>query len=143
MKIFVVLACCSQSINGLRILALYPLHGKSHFVMCERLTKVLAEKGHQVDVYSHFPLKKPIPNYNDFSLEGTIPAIVNNMTYDYFQQFQDINLKVMMEQVANPVCELMNVPVFQQLLEKLKKEQPYDLVIIEVSYISVSHTKII
>ena len=143
MKIFVVLACCCRSINGLRILALYPLHGKSHFVMCERLTKVLAEKGHQVDVYSHFPLKKPIPNYNDFSLAGTMPAMVNNMTYDHSKLFQDIHLKIMMELIGNPVCELMNVPVFQQLLEKLKKEQPYDLVIIEVSYIYVSHARII
>ncbi|XP_001603733.2 UDP-glucuronosyltransferase 2C1 [Nasonia vitripennis] len=132
LTILIVLACSSQSIDGLRILGLFPLHGKSHFVMCERLVKHLAQQGHQLDVYSHFPFKKPIPNHKDFSLNGTLPAVVNNMTYDFFKQFQSVDMAAMMSNVGNPVCELLSTPVFQDLFKSLEKNQPYDLVIIEV-----------
>lgn len=100
--------------------------------MCEKLMKGLAEKGHQIDVYSHFPQKKAIPNYNDFSLDGSLPRAVNNMSYEAFKQFENVNLEIMMNQLANPVCELHDLPIFQKLFEDLKKKQPYDVVIIEV-----------
>lgn len=102
--------------------------------MCETLAKSLASKGHEIDVYSHFPLKTPIPNYKDFSLKGTLPVVVNNMSYDYFQQFQTPNMKNMLDQLGNKICELMYTEKFQELFKSLKKNQPYDLVIIEVSY---------
>ncbi|XP_058810722.1 UDP-glycosyltransferase UGT5-like [Phymastichus coffea] len=131
-RVVIALACLCQCIDGLRILGLFPLHGKSHFVMCERLMKGLAEKGHQIDVYSHFPQKKPVPNYNDFSLDGTLPKIVNNMSYDVFKQFQTVNMEIMMKEIANPVCDLLDIPIFQKLIQDLKTNQPYDVVIIEV-----------
>lgn len=51
----------SFSVDNHKILGLFPLNSKSHFVMFERLMKALAEKGHEVDVLSHFPLKNTIP----------------------------------------------------------------------------------
>ncbi|XP_023247051.1 UDP-glucuronosyltransferase 2A3-like [Copidosoma floridanum] len=128
----VLVACCSQCVDGLRILGLFPLHGKSHFSMCESLMKGLAAKGHQVDVYSHFPQKKPVPRYTDYSLDGTLPAVVNNITYDYIQRFDSPNIKFMMEELANKVCELMSTSEFQKLFQRLEKNQPYDVVIMEV-----------
>lgn len=64
MKIFVValaLFLGAQEAQNYKILAILPLNSRSHFVMFERLLKGLAEKGHEVDVVSHFPQKKPIP----------------------------------------------------------------------------------
>lgn len=133
--ILLALLCSSASVNGLKILGIFPLHGKSHFVMCETLVKALAAKGHEVDVYSHFPLSKPVPNYNDFSLKGTLPNIVNNMSYEYFQQFQTPNIKTMFDQLGNQICELMDTPMFQELFKNLKKNQPYDLVLVEVKFL--------
>lgn len=131
-----LLLCSSEGIDGLKILGIFPLYGKSHFVMCETLAKGLAARGHEIDVYSHFPLKKPLPNYKDISLRGTMPGHVNNMTYEFFQQFQAPSMKTMVEVVSNSVCELMGAPQFQELFKSLKKNQPYDLVIIEVKKIS-------
>lgn len=135
LKVLVVLfVCFTQCIDGLRILALFPLNGKSHFVMCEALSKALAEKGHQVDVYGHFPLKKSIPNYKDFSLEGTLPAVMNNVSYEVIKQFQTPNMQLMINNMSDTQCNLMNRPLFQDLFKSLKKNQPYDLIIVEVKY---------
>jgi glucuronosyltransferase len=40
-----------------RILAVFSLNGKSHFVMFEALLKGLAARGHQVYAVGHFPQK--------------------------------------------------------------------------------------
>lgn len=133
-KIIVLIGCFIQCIDGLRILALYPLNGKSHFVMCEALAKALAEKGHQIDVYGHFPLKKPFSNYKDFSLEGTLPGAVNNVSYEVVKQFQRPNIQLMIQNMTSSMCNLMGLPLFRDLFERSKKNQFYDLVIIEVSY---------
>ncbi|CAB0035861.1 unnamed protein product [Trichogramma brassicae] len=117
-------------VNSLRILGIFPLQGKSHFVMSEALMKGLSAKGHQVDVYGHFPLKKPIPNYTDYSLAGTLPAFANNMTYEFMESFSKrISMKQMLEIVGEPICDLLNLPIFQKLLKDPPK---YDLVIVEI-----------
>ena len=122
-----------QQSCGLRILGLFPLHVYSHFVICEELMRELAAKGHQVDVYSHFPQNKPLPNYTDFSLKGTLPAVLNNLTLD------DVSLSTPAEVMKNwlqvygkPVCELLGHPLFQKLFHDPPKDQAYDVVIIEV-----------
>ncbi|XP_014220312.2 UDP-glucuronosyltransferase 1-3-like [Trichogramma pretiosum] len=139
-----LLAATLSTSHGLRILGIFPLQGKSHFVMCEALMRGLAAKGHQVDVYSHFPLKKPIPNYKDYSLAGTLPALANNMTYDYMNSFGGvISIPVLMNLIGNPVCELLNLPIFQNLIKNPPNDPPYDLVIIEMflsnCYLELGH----
>ena len=131
----VLLGCYSQPSQSLKILALFPLHGKSHFIVCERLAKGLAASGHQVDVYSHFPAKKTVPNYKDFSLKGSMPDAVNNLTYDEATHFQMSNIGALLKTVGHPLCELMDLPVFQELLKKTKNGHSYDLVLIEVRFL--------
>lgn len=46
---------CSVALN---ILGIFPLPGRSHYTVGEEILKGLAEKGHKVDVISHFPQKK-------------------------------------------------------------------------------------
>ena len=113
--------------NGLKILGIFPFNGKSHSVIEIEVMKGLAAKGHQVDVYSHYPLKKPIPNYTDFSLAGTIPTY--NMTYDVVKDQRIFNMPELLRLVGKPVCELMDLPIFQKLLRNPPK---YDLFITEV-----------
>jgi hypothetical protein len=40
------------------------------------LVKGLAARGHPVYAVGHLPQKRPIPNYTDFSVEGTLPAVL-------------------------------------------------------------------
>lgn len=55
---FFVAICALPFYDAANILGVFPLPGKSHFVMFERLMKRLAEKGHNVDVATHFPSKE-------------------------------------------------------------------------------------
>ena len=113
--------------RGLKILAVYPFQGKSHFIVGERLARGLAAKGHQVDVYSHFPLKEPIPNYNDFSLAGSMPQVHNNMSYEVINNLD--STKDIIQSFGYPVCNLLGLPIFQKLLKNPPK---YDVIIVEV-----------
>ncbi|KOX67538.1 UDP-glucuronosyltransferase 1-8 [Melipona quadrifasciata] len=132
MKLFLpilltILACgwC----NGLRILGIFPLNGKSHWVMAERLMTSLAERGHQVDVVTHFPLKKPPPNYNQISLEGTLPTVVNNVDANNVTVFSNFDITILMEMAGTRICELLSHKQFQDLLKTPKE---YDVVILEM-----------
>lgn len=129
----------SLSINltqGLRILGIFPYPIKSHQNMCEELMKGLAAKGHQVDVYSHFPLKKKIPNYTDFSLEGSVPIFSNNVTYDLVESEWKENSNLMQNwygEYGNYICDLLQLPVFQDLIHNPPQDPPYDLFVLEVN----------
>lgn len=120
-----------QNVACLRILGIFPINGKSHSLIQQTVMKGLAAKGHQVDVYSHFPSKKPIPNYTDISLKGTLPSSLNNMTYEFIMGMREsFSLKNLVSFLGNQQCELLDQPMFQKLL---KDKPKYDVVVIEVS----------
>ncbi|XP_014204423.2 UDP-glucuronosyltransferase 2B18 [Copidosoma floridanum] len=119
--------------HGLRILGLFPYHSKSHFIMCEQVMKGLAAKGHQVDVYSHFPLTKPVSNYTDFSLKGTLQTGVNNVNYNNVVS-NETPLRYLVNKLMNDIklmCQLLDHPYFQKLIKNPPRNPPYDLIILE------------
>lgn len=122
---------CLSICHGYRFLGLFPFQGKSHFIMAEQLMKGLVRKGHQVDMVSKFPLKKPYPNYTDIVTLPTAMHLVNNMSFELMQKMVTSNL---MYAVAtwggNDLCEILRNPEIKEL-SKLKNP-PYDAVIIEV-----------
>ncbi|XP_014213915.1 UDP-glucuronosyltransferase 2B37-like [Copidosoma floridanum] len=117
----------------LRILAIFPLPSKSHFIQAEPLMRGLATRGHQVDVYSHFPTKRSPANYTDYSLAGSLPSLVNSLTYDWCAGDSiGISIPDLMSITGPPVCNLLQLPVFQKLINDPPTDPPYDLVIVEV-----------
>lgn len=120
--------------HGYRLLGLFPFFGKSHFIMFEQLLKGLSRKGHQVDVISSFPLKRPYPNYTDI-VELVPPLVlVNNLSYEYMQQlFRDSPVHAVATVAGNNVCEYLENPAIQELARNPPKDPPYDAVLIEVS----------
>ncbi|XP_058794059.1 UDP-glucosyltransferase 2-like [Phymastichus coffea] len=132
--ILAILCFAARIGDGFRILCVFPLTGKSHFIMGESLMRGLAERGHQVDVYSHFPLKKPPPNYRDYSLAGTLPLMVNNLTYQFLSTImvQGHSMSRMMSTSGDNICEMLKLPIFQRLIKNPPKNPPYDLVITEL-----------
>lgn len=120
-----------------RVLGIFPLNSRSHFVFFEQLSKGLARRGHKVDVVSTFPQEKACPNYTDIEIPAAIPKLVNSLTYEFAQE----NLNVNSDQVhffaqipGNVVCEkgFQNQAVLD-LIEKPSGDTAYDLVITEVS----------
>jgi glucuronosyltransferase len=47
--------------EGANIVGIFVFPSKSHFVTTERLLKRLAEKGHYIDVVTHFPSEEAPP----------------------------------------------------------------------------------
>lgn len=130
----IVLLCTILTVcHGYRILGVFPFNGKSHFMMFEQLMKALARKGHQVDVISTFPLKKPYPNYNDMIVLKAPRDFMNNMTYDDVSLImRDVPSYVIATLAGNDVCHHLNDPQFQELIRNPPKNPPYDVVIMEV-----------
>lgn len=119
--------------NGYRILGVFAFCGKSHFVMFEQLMKGLARHGHQVDVISSFPLKKPYPNYTDLIVLEPSRYLVNNFTYS---EMRTVLTTMVVQAVSglggNEVCEHLANPQIQELLRDPPRNPPYDAVIIEI-----------
>lgn len=122
---------CLSICHGYRLLGLFPFQGKSHFVMFEHLMKGLARKGHQIDVVSKFPLKKPYPNYTDIVKLPTPIHLVNNMTFELMQNLIGANPTYIVATMAgNDLCEHLADPEIKALSQP--KDPPYDAVLIEV-----------
>lgn len=128
------LICTILSVcDGYRILGLFPFHGKSHFVMFEHLMKALARKGHQVDVLSTFPLKKPYPNYTDVVKLPVPEKLLNNLTFEGVGVFTSApGGYIITTMLGNPLCEFLGDQQLQRLLKNPPKDPPYDAVIVEV-----------
>lgn len=94
--------------------------------------KGLAKRGHQVDVVTHFPLKKPIPNYTDISLEGSLPHVVNNVTASDIKGFGSLSVAALTYIAGTENCKLLDHPKMRELIENPPQDPPYDIVIVEV-----------
>lgn len=96
--------------------------------------KMLADAGHQVDVVSHFPLKKSYPNYTDISIGSGGTAEGHSLTYDFIHSFSAAASTVMIELAGNVECRSLGLPQIQELIKNPPNDPPYDLYITEVSY---------
>lgn len=127
--------CYTTYVEGSRILGVFPLQGRSHFMMFKEIMEALADAGHQVDVISHFTRKKPYPNYTDIvNLEGSLPMVVNNLTYDMLQHFSSSSLGMLIHIAGTEVCDLLEFPELNNFIKNPPTNPPYDLVIVEVIF---------
>ncbi|KAH0552675.1 hypothetical protein KQX54_013953 [Cotesia glomerata] len=124
--------------HGLRILGIFPLNARSHMMFHEQTMKGLARRGHQVDVVSTFPQKKPYPNYTDLEIPPALHKFVNNLTYDFAKSKLENNLVYFSaHEGGNILCDkgLRNLNLLNILHNP--QDPPYDLVVVEVSFKSV------
>lgn len=71
-KIVVCLALIIISVNGAKILAIFHIPSKSHYILGNTLLKALAKRGHQVTMLSPFALEEPVDNYTDVVMSGLL-----------------------------------------------------------------------
>ncbi|XP_076244173.1 UDP-glucosyltransferase 2-like isoform X2 [Calliopsis andreniformis] len=123
--------CFANSIEGYKILCVFPFEGKSHFIFTSSLCKVLAKRGHQIDMISHYPSTKPIANYTDIiDLTGTRDAVVNNWSVDLVKSFTKRPMYTVTTRFGTEVCKIMGEERMQKFFKNPPKE-PYDLLITE------------
>lgn len=131
LSILLTLFVCSRC-HGLRILGLFPLNGRSHWAMGEHLMINLAKRGHQVDVITHFHLKKPPANYREISLEGSLEPVVNNMNASLATEISSNDMRTLVYLAGDRICNLLEHPHLQELIKNPPKDPPYDLIVLEV-----------
>lgn len=138
-KYFVLLSIVAifQATLSYRILGIFPLNFKSHFMIFGQLMKGLARRGHQVDVVSVFPLKTPYPNYTDITIKSHFRSPINKLPYDYIQTHNKADPMFFRAQTfGNEVCEsVLKNPKIQKLISNPPNDPPYDLIVMEVSHL--------
>jgi glucuronosyltransferase len=119
--------------HAYRYLGISPLSSWSHFNIFDSLIKGLIDKGHQVDVISHFPQKKPYPNYTNI-VNIELYKLTNNMTYEFISKIINTDVvKIIALRYGNQICQIyLQHPVIQKLVRDPPKDPPYDAVIMEV-----------
>lgn len=131
----IVLCLQSELSDSLKILAVFPYRGRSHFVMFSTLMKELAVKNHQVDVVSMFPLEKPMHNYRDIDIRADRGQMhFNNMNYTGAMQIRSFSMREIMQIIGTDLCDSLSHPNMQKVLSTQKGV--YDVIIVQVSYLS-------
>ncbi|KAH8282268.1 hypothetical protein KR054_006503 [Drosophila jambulina] len=118
-----------------QILGLFQHPGKSHFDFFRPIFLALAERGHNVSMYSYFPLEKPVANYTDYVFQG-MPLLTDMVDLKAFEsEWKPLGLpfKVptffMINDWALKSCEVaFKSPLIAQLLESPIR---YDVIILE------------
>lgn len=132
-----VLVCVN---DAYRILCVFPYNGKSHSRMFDALCKGLANKGHKVDMISHFPTKIPIANYRDIiDLNGTREDAVNSLTIQGGRMINQAEIYYTTTKYGGELCHLLGHEKMQNFIKNPPMDPPYDLMITEV--INASTTK--
>lgn len=137
------LLSCSNANNStsfensrLKILAIFPHPGKSHFFVFKPFIEELARRGHELTVISYFPrIEKDeyIPTYKDISLANEESDVLINVVdlkrfegkfyiYKYFSNMY------MLYKMRFVTCENLKHPAVKKLSENGEK---FDLVLIE------------
>ncbi|XP_046612428.1 UDP-glucosyltransferase 2-like [Neodiprion virginianus] len=125
-----VISCSQCFSEASKILAIMPLHAKSHYVPFEPLLKRLAERGHEVRVVSHFPQKVKIPNLTDVDISASLPPRIGSMDLGVVENFTLwTNAKYLWKNGVG-ICR----PVFEHpgVKELLDTKERFDLTIFEI-----------
>lgn len=82
---FLITSCMSSLTCAYKILGVFPVGAKSHYIIGNSLMKGLAEKGHEVTVISPYKESTPIPNYRTIQVIDVYESIegMTHMTYQY------------------------------------------------------------
>lgn len=118
------------------ILVMFPYPGISHFLSFVELFKMLARKGHNVTIVSHFPQEKQIPNYRDINIGGYEVFLKTGFfqmpdlsQMDSKSRFNKYFISVLLAEVADTMC---NVAFSSKTVQDfLKEDNHFDVAISE------------
>jgi UDP:flavonoid glycosyltransferase YjiC (YdhE family) len=122
--------------NGAKILGIFPLPGRSHYILGSSLLRELAERGHDVTMISCFSEKEPPKNgtYRDVVVSGLLEAIQEKHKGKTMNMFDietsdpfttTVFMGFMMPQLMEMILKDKNV---QKLINSNEK---FDVVIVE------------
>ncbi|XP_065219047.1 UDP-glycosyltransferase UGT5-like isoform X48 [Planococcus citri] len=75
MKLTIVLLCLFHFANGSNILGFFPFPINSHYIFMKPLLSELAERGHNLTIYTTFPDKTASKKYEEIDIKNCLPTI--------------------------------------------------------------------
>nr|CAD7198554.1 unnamed protein product [Timema douglasi] len=126
-KVFLILSVIALLHGGqtAKILGVFEFNGKSHFQMYEKMMKGLAERGHEVHVLNHFPQKKPLPNYFDIDVSGSVPDVLDSFTIDLVRTWDTTAMLSFIWDLTRTQCkDVLKHPNAQKLLNSTENVIP-------------------
>lgn len=114
--------------DGANILGVFPINGRSHWVVYESLMKALAARGHNVTVITSFPQKSPVANYTEIDVSASFPNAVSKLDFDLVMKHLTsvfTNQKFIADLQLNLCRVSQKLPQVQALL---KNDNKFDVV---------------
>lgn len=79
--VVVLVTIAQNDVNALKILGVFPMISRSHYIVGHALMKGLADAGHEVTIICPFRQKNPIKNYKEIFLEGLLEQLLQGMCF--------------------------------------------------------------
>lgn len=116
--------------SAAKILFLYPCPSKSHMVIVHTLSRILAERGHEVTVVSPYPLSKEIKNHREIKSE------ITNSVKDLMKKMVQSENKMDFSIVTEVILARIKMGVETAKSEEFKKlmDEKFDLLIVGMMF---------
>ncbi|XP_025161174.1 UDP-glucuronosyltransferase-like [Harpegnathos saltator] len=126
-----VIACLLGAVDGARILAVFPLHVKSHYNVYEPLLKRLSARGHEIVAVTHFPQRIRLANFTDVDISSSLPSMVGTRPFNDIQNYTIWqNIRNLPYRHGVEICEpVLKHPEVKRIIET---RQRFDLLVIEI-----------
>lgn len=133
----VVVALFASSIapvDSVRILAVEPVAGKSHWNFMSSVLRALAENGHHVTVFTPFP-DGDRANYTEIDISGVLPPVTDMHASELFDGFCDpYKFIPLLMNMTRYNCQLIyDSRAMRNVLNDTVPSKRYDIVIAEIS----------
>ncbi|PSN51259.1 hypothetical protein C0J52_11767 [Blattella germanica] len=124
-----------------KILAFFPLQGKSHKIFTTSFAKELAKRGHELTVVNPFPEEEKIPNYKVIPLgQTTIQEMLKNAGLDADKDLNPFDMMnnnyiqsvFMLWGMGTFICDY--ALAYETMQNLMKSNEKYDLILLEYFY---------
>nr|UEN71105.1 UDP-glucosyltransferase 391B1 [Meteorus pulchricornis] len=131
--LFLVFLGLGNSAMAARILAVFPYPSYSHQVVHHALTTGLADRGHELIVFTTDPMNKNISNYREVSLKFLYKGFTKQFNFVKLEGLW--NLLYGVQQLAVTLSDtVLSHPEMQRLLSSTQSSDKIDLIIMSVMY---------
>lgn len=130
------IVCFSSLSESAKILALFPIGLKSHFLIFDSLMMKLAERGHNVTVYSAFTKNRKIANYNEIDGSNCLTISERHFDIDNIVPMKGVHRQIWTLFANTDFTEhFLNCESTRQLMNT---NESYDLIITELFIVDVT-----
>ncbi|XP_046671751.1 UDP-glycosyltransferase UGT5-like isoform X3 [Homalodisca vitripennis] len=137
MKILLILMSLGYLAHGARILAVLPFPSKSHSIMHYTIFNLMAQRGHEVVVYSVYPPPYSIANLTYTHLPSGLSEMTNSWTLELFHEIAGSTnfygcTALGVFALTTAACE--DVFKNENIKELLESDQHFDLIFFEFTF---------